>query len=154
MSDMVILVSDDFKLARLMANKVTSKLIAQVSIRNWLAYSASETAFLNLLQEVLPNVSVEFIVDQGSIETFLDNHPYTGDGKDLIRLLSSEILPDQLKRTWNESLERTPIGPNPYYGKRTIRPVLRKENLFSIVKLATNRGLPSWKRWVQRVTTS
>ncbi|QJT93759.1 RNA-dependent RNA polymerase [Erysiphe necator associated narnavirus 27] len=154
-SDMVILVSDDWKLARLMANKVVAKLIGQISIRNWLAYSASEETFQNLLREVLPNVSVEFLVDQGSIETFLDNHPYTGDGKDLLRLLDDSIvLPDQLKRTWTEDLHRTPIVPNPYYGKKTIRPVLRKENLFSVVKLATNRGLPSWKRWVQRVTTS
>jgi len=154
-ADMVIVVTDDWKLCRLMANKITSKLIGNISIRNWLAYSASESTFLEHLEKYLPNVSVEFIVDIGSIETFLDNHPYTGDGKDLIRLLDDrETLPDVLKRTWAESIERTPIVPSPYYAKRTIRPKLNKEDLFSVVKLATNRGLPSWKRWVQRVTTS
>jgi len=69
--DVIIVITNDVKLVKLMVNKITSKDIWRISVEDWLNHDLDEGSFRKALKERLQDTSIEFIVDQGALETYL-----------------------------------------------------------------------------------
>jgi len=90
---MIVIITNDYKLVNLTANKLVTKLIAHISVETWFNHDADERAFTDALKERTGILTYEFIVDEGAIETFL---------------LKTDIQPTKYP-SWTESVERSKI---------------------------------------------
>lgn len=68
--EVVVIVSDDRKLARLASNKALDKTVMRMSIKHWVLMDAMEGPILNALKEDL-RVDAIVLVDEGSLDAFL-----------------------------------------------------------------------------------
>lgn len=67
--DHIIVITNDKKLVRLMANRLLNKSIYRISVETWVNHDADEGSFKRVTDAIWgPSV---YIVDQGALETFL-----------------------------------------------------------------------------------
>jgi hypothetical protein len=117
-SDMVVLVTNDIKLWRLIYNEVPSKLIGRISVESWINHDADESAFISALKKRL-GLEVEILVDQGAFETFL---------------LRTDISPTRYPG-WTENIDRSKVRSAEEIYDVYIPPVtLNSDNVLGTVK--------------------
>jgi len=68
--EVVVIVTNDRKLCRLVQNKLFEKTIMRISLENWLQLDADEQSVLRALKDDL-KVDPILFVDEGSLDTFL-----------------------------------------------------------------------------------
>jgi len=69
--DIIIVITNDRRLVNQAVRKIIGKHIWRISVENWLNHDLDEGAFKKVLKERLGDIPIEFIVDQGAIETYL-----------------------------------------------------------------------------------
>jgi hypothetical protein len=68
--EVIIIVSDDRKLARLASNKFLEKMICRISVKHWLLMDANERPILDAIKKDL-KADALILVDEGSLDAFL-----------------------------------------------------------------------------------
>jgi hypothetical protein len=69
--DVVIFITNDRKLVNQAVRKIPEKHIWRISVENWLNHDLDEGAFKRALKERLGDIEIDFLVDQGALETYL-----------------------------------------------------------------------------------
>jgi len=132
---MVIIVTNDRKLVRLVENEVPRLIVGRISVEDWVNVDADEGAFLRVFESEWPTIIPEIIVDQGALETFLLKTDITGTR-----------YPE-----WNDStLRPPPLGQQDIYDVFLPPRVIDRTNLWSIVKVNTRRSANEWRSIVAR----
>nr|UUW20993.1 MAG: RNA-dependent RNA polymerase [Guiyang Paspalum thunbergii narna-like virus 1] len=117
---LVIFVTNDRALVRLGRNKVPSKVMGHISIEDWVNLDADEMAIIEPLKERFPGLTIEVIVDQGSLETFL---------------MKTDISPTKYPG-WTESFSRSKVRSQADIYDVYLPPkILNTDTVFDVVNI-------------------
>jgi hypothetical protein len=128
---LIIIVTDDRKLARLAARKFPSKIIGRIAIVDWVFHSMDYTGFKTAIHVVMP-VTVEILVDQGSLETYMET-------KLMMPMANYSLgisVSDPLQREWSGDVWRLPpITQAQIYKNRRPRARVSVENVLDKIEI-------------------
>jgi hypothetical protein len=128
---MVVIVTDDRKLAKLAARKFPDKIIGRISIVDWVFHSMDYTGFKRAIHVVMPT-TVEILIDQGSLETYMET-------KLMMPLANYSLgisVSDPLQREWSGDVWRLPpITQAEIYRNRRPRVTVTIENVLDKIEI-------------------